>query len=60
MTFNTDKNGHIDFKEFLLAIDFASSEKPEEKLKRAFRYVLTIYITVLVTRGRHFGARESV
>jgi hypothetical protein len=21
---------------------------------------LTIYITVLVTRGRHFGARESV
>jgi hypothetical protein len=26
----------------------------------AFRLVLTIYITVLVTRGRHFGARESV
>jgi hypothetical protein len=24
------------------------------------RYILTIYITVLVTRGRHFGARESV
>jgi hypothetical protein len=22
--------------------------------------ILTIYITVLVTRGRHFGARESV
>jgi hypothetical protein len=22
--------------------------------------LLTIYITVLVTRGRHFGARESV
>jgi hypothetical protein len=24
------------------------------------RSVLTIYITFLVTRGRHFGARESV
>jgi hypothetical protein len=23
-------------------------------------FVLTIYITVFVTRGRHFGARESV
>jgi hypothetical protein len=37
-------------------------------LERAFsrerqmrlRLLLTIYITVLVTRGRHFGARESV
>jgi hypothetical protein len=25
-----------------------------------FRTNLTIYITVFVTRGRHFGARESV
>jgi hypothetical protein len=24
------------------------------------QYILTIYITVFVTRGRHFGARESV
>jgi hypothetical protein len=24
------------------------------------KMILTIYITVLVTRGRHFGARESV
>jgi hypothetical protein len=26
----------------------------------ANKIILTIYITVLVTRGRHFGARESV
>ena len=40
-TFDTDKNGYIDFKEFLLAIDVTSSGCPEEKLNWAFRYVLT-------------------
>merc|ERR1719430_1429091 len=35
-TFDTDKNGYIDFKEFLLAIDITSSGTPEEKLNWAF------------------------
>merc|ERR1712226_1803368 len=35
-TFDTDKNGFIDFKEFLLAIDITSSGTPEEKLNWAF------------------------
>ena len=36
-TFDTDKKGYIDFKEFLLAIDVTSTETPKEKLKWAFR-----------------------
>ena len=36
-TFDTDKNGVIDFKEFLLSIDVTSSGTPEEKLNWAFR-----------------------
>merc|ERR1712042_159567 len=35
-TFDTDKNGFIDFKEFLLAMDVTSSGTPEEKLNWAF------------------------
>merc|ERR1712106_433166 len=35
-TFDSDKNGSIDFKEFLLAIDVTSSGTPEEKLNWAF------------------------
>merc|ERR1712128_188030 len=35
-TFDSDKNGSIDFKEFLLAIDVTSSGSPEEKLNWAF------------------------
>eukprot|EP00088_Acartia_fossae_P014037 TRINITY_DN1747_c0_g1_i3.p1 TRINITY_DN1747_c0_g1~~TRINITY_DN1747_c0_g1_i3.p1 ORF type:complete len:197 (-),score=4.88 TRINITY_DN1747_c0_g1_i3:56-646(-) len=35
-TFDSDKNGFIDFKEFLLAIDVTSSGSPEEKLNWAF------------------------
>eukprot|EP00092_Neocalanus_flemingeri_P074053 GFUD01091516.1.p1 GENE.GFUD01091516.1~~GFUD01091516.1.p1 ORF type:complete len:195 (-),score=45.88 GFUD01091516.1:131-715(-) len=35
-TFDTDKNGEIDFKEFLLSIDVTSSGTPEEKLNWAF------------------------
>ena len=38
-TFDSDKNGFIDFKEFLLAIDVTSSGSPEEKLNWAFRSV---------------------
>ena len=37
-TFDSDKNGFVDFKEFLLAIDVTSSGSPEEKLNWAFRY----------------------
>ena len=37
-TFDTDHNGYIDFKEFLLAIDVTSGGCPEEKLNWAFRY----------------------
>merc|ERR1712059_164991 len=35
-TFDVDKNGFIDFKEFLLAIDVTSAGTPEEKLNWAF------------------------
>ena len=36
-TFDRDKNGFIDFKEFLLAIHVTSSGTPEDKLNWAFR-----------------------
>ena len=36
-TFDSDKNGVIDFKEFLLAINVTSNGSPEEKLNWAFR-----------------------
>ena len=42
-TFDTDKNGFIDFKEFLLAIDVTSSGCPEEKLNWAFRSVIVTH-----------------
>jgi len=35
-TFDTDKNGFVDFKEFLLSIDVNSSGSAEEKLHWAF------------------------
>merc|ERR1712233_50085 len=34
--FDVDKNGYIDFTEFLLAIDVTSAGSPEEKLNWAF------------------------
>ena len=37
-TFDSDKNGFIDFKEFLLAMDITSRGIPEEKLQWAFRW----------------------
>ena len=39
-TFDIDRNGVIDFKEFLLSIDVNSSGSPEEKLNWAFRWDL--------------------
>merc|ERR1712128_33936 len=38
-TFDTDKNGFVDFKEFLLSIDVNSSGSAEEKLNWAFRWL---------------------
>ena len=35
--FDTDKNGYIDFKEFLLALDICSNGTVEEKLKWAYK-----------------------
>lgn len=36
-TFDTDNSGHIDFKEFLMAIGITASNSGEERLKWAFR-----------------------
>ncbi|XP_022658423.1 neuronal calcium sensor 2-like [Varroa jacobsoni] len=36
-TFDTDNSGHIDFKEFLMAIGITASSSGEERLKWAFR-----------------------
>ena len=38
--FDADKNGSIDFVEFMIAIDVTSSGEPREKLMWAFRYLL--------------------
>ena len=35
--FDADKNGSIDFTEFMIAIDVTSSGAPREKLMWAFR-----------------------
>ena len=35
--FDADKNGNIDFTEFMIAIDVTSSGEPREKLMWAFR-----------------------
>jgi predicted nucleic acid-binding Zn-ribbon protein len=45
--------------------EIVSKERDISNLEREIKSllkvsILTIYITVLVTRGRHFGARESV
>ena len=45
-TFDSDKNGFIDFKEFLLAIDVTSSGSPEEKLNWAFRSVGAAFLEI--------------
>ena len=36
-TLDTDRNGYLDFREFILAIDLVAAKTPEEKLLWAFR-----------------------
>ena len=36
-TFDTDNNGRIDFREFILALHLTSAASPSEKLHWAFR-----------------------
>ena len=45
-SFDTDQNGVIDFKEFLLSIDINCSGTAEEKLSWAFRYYFAVTICV--------------
>ena len=47
-TFDSDKNGFIDFKEFLLAINVTSNGNPEEKLNWAFRFNISLLMTFVL------------
>ena len=40
--FDADKDGVIDFREFMVAIDVTSSDNPKEKLMWAFRYMCLV------------------
>ena len=42
-TFDADKSGTIDFKEFLMAIDVTSAGTPREKLLWSFRSVQCLF-----------------
>ena len=45
--FDADKNGSIDFTEFMIAIDVTSSGSPREKLMWAFRLEINTNIYVV-------------
>ena len=45
--FDADKNGSIDFTEFMIAIDVTSSGSPREKLMWAFRSEINTNIYVV-------------
>ena len=45
-TFDTDGNGYLDFKEFLVAIDVISGEDTSQKLQLAFRYTTITLIII--------------
>ena len=41
--FDSDGNGSLDFKEFLMALDIAQCQDERQKLEWSFRYLVQIF-----------------
>ena len=54
--FDADRNGSIDFTEFMIAIDVTSSGEPREKLMWAFR---SVFIILSIYFSQYFWACYS-